>query len=154
MNNSGGFMNISEYLTEKTITFINEKDKYSVINTLVDKAFELGKIVDKEEFKKAIEARESLISTGIGLGIAVPHAKLAGIKDFFVIISILETPVQWDSIDYQPVSLVFLIGGPSDRQTQYLKLLSQIILVAKNEAKRKILIKAKDIDTVIKQFQG
>ena len=147
-------MNILECITKDSIIFTDKKDKYAVINTLIDKAFELGKISDKDGFKKAIEARESLISTGIGLGIAVPHAKLAGIKDFFVITGITENPVQWDSIDHQPVNLVFLIGGPADQQNQYLKLLSQIILVAKNDAKRDILIKAKDIDTVIKQFQG
>ena len=147
-------MNILECITKDSIIFTDKKDKYAVINTLIDKAFELGKISDKDGFKKAIEARESLISTGIGLGIAVPHAKLAGIKEFFVITGITENPVQWDSIDHQPVNLVFLIGGPADQQNQYLKLLSQIILVAKNDAKRDILIKAKDVDTVIKQFQG
>lgn len=147
-------MNILECITEDTVLFTDEKDKYAVISTLIDKALELGKINNEEEFKKAIDARESLISTGIGLGVAVPHAKIGSIKEFFIIMGITSSPIQWDSIDHQPVNLVFLIGGPADQQNQYLKLLSQIILVVKNDIKREILMKAKEIDTVIKQFQG
>ena len=83
-------MEILDFITKDTIMFTDKKDKYAVINTMIDKASELGKINDRDGFKQAIEARESLISTGIGLGIAVPHAKLSGIKDFFVITGITE----------------------------------------------------------------
>jgi nitrogen PTS system EIIA component len=145
-------MNIKNYINKDTVIFLSENDKCQCLKKMIDAAFKSGKISDKDIFTKAIEERESLISTGIGLGVAVPHAKLKMIPDFFIITAINSLPVYWDSIDGKPVKIIFLIGGPSDRQTDYLKLLSHIILTVKDEYKRKKIETAGDALSVTELF--
>lgn len=146
-------MNLTELINECTIFFIDKNKKLPVLDELIQKAHGLGKLPDKAKFKKAIEKREMVMSTGIGIGIAIPHAKINGINKFFIITGILKAPIEWDSIDNKPVRAVFLIGGPSDQQTQYLKLLSQLIVNVKNDNKRETLFNAKNVQDVMQFIQ-
>ncbi len=140
-------MNISDFINSENIFFLTGKNKHAILTELVEKAKDLN-AVDMLAFKKAIKEREALLSTGIGLGVAIPHAKSPHLKKFFVLTGIIETPVDWESIDQKPVSLVFLIGAPENAQQQYLKLLSKIMVVVKNPEKREKLLEAKNISDV------
>jgi len=146
-------MNIIDFINEKTVCFIDKKNKISVLNELIQKAFDIGVLKDKKTFKKAIEERESVISTGIGLGAAFPHAKINSIKDFFIITAVLKEPVDWDSFDQKPVQIVFLIGGPEDKQKEYLKILSNLMIIIKDNEKRESIIKSHTAVEVIKVFK-
>lgn len=143
-------MNILDYINENGILFIEKTKKTDVLIELIEKAYELKFIDNREKFRKAIEEREAVISTGIGLGVAFPHAKLDSIKEFFVIIGILKYPVEWDSFDEKPVNIVFLIGGPENRQKDYLKILSNLMLIVKDKEKREKIINAKKSSEIIK----
>jgi nitrogen PTS system EIIA component len=145
-------MNLLDMINENNVFFITNKSKFKVLDELIDKAVLNGKISDKAVFKKAIEDREILMSTGIGLGVAIPHAKIAGITDFFIIIGILDAPVEWDSIDNHPVQAVFLIGGPPQSHTDYLKLLARLIVIVKNDHKRNHIFNARTAQELIDQF--
>jgi PTS system nitrogen regulatory IIA component len=145
-------MRILDYLAESSVLFLDETDKKKVLETMVAYAASSGLIPEETKFRKAILERESIMSTGIGLQVAIPHAKLPGIPDFFVIPALLSADSNWDSLDKQPVRLVFLIGGPSDRQNDYLKILSKITLVIKNPARRKALMEARDAKAVLDAF--
>ncbi|MBN1523535.1 MAG: PTS sugar transporter subunit IIA [Spirochaetales bacterium] len=145
-------MNIIDLITPETVCFINNGWKRDVLELLTEKAALLEKIDNAEVFQQAIEERESLLSTGIGLGVAIPHAKIESVRDFFIITGILSTPVSWDSIDHKPVSLVFMIGGPDEAQVQYLQLLSQLMFVVKNDNKRKKLMGAKTAEEFVEQL--
>jgi mannitol/fructose-specific phosphotransferase system IIA component (Ntr-type) len=147
-------MLITDLLQPEHIWFIDLDDKTQVMTRLVEKAKELQLVSTQGSFLQAILDREQIMSTGLGLGVAVPHAKLSEVKEFFVLIGILNRPVPWDSLDKLPVSLVFLIGGPADRQTDYLKLLSKITLVIKNPQRREALLKAQTTKEVLTQFEG
>lgn len=145
-------MNISQLLNEKNIYFINKTDKVSVITELAAKSLACGKITEPDDFYQALVERENLMSTGIGLGVAIPHAKLSSIKDFFITVGILSQPVEWDAIDKQPVKIVFLIGGPAESQSSYLQILAQLMLVIKNESLLNKLKTAQSAAEVIKVF--
>lgn len=93
------------------------------------------------------------MSTGIGLGVAVPHAKISCVDQFFITVAVASEPVDWGSIDDQPVSLIFLIGGPENQQSEYLKILSKLVLFTKNEARRKALIQAESPEELIDIFK-
>jgi nitrogen PTS system EIIA component len=146
-------MQINELINKGTIFFIDEKYKHKIIEKLIEKGDTAGLINDKASFKKAIDDRELLMSTGIGLGIAIPHAKIQSQKDFFIITGILKNDVDWDSIDHKNVNMVFLIGGPDNEQGKYLRLLSQLILIVKDPVKRKLILKSDDIEIISSQFQ-
>ncbi len=145
---------ISTYIDEDSVVFCGETKKVQVINQLIEKAVENGTLTCPKQFKEAILDRESIMSTGMGMGVAVPHAKIEGIDEFFVVCGVLDNPVDWDSLDGAPVDLVFLIGGPAERQQDYLMLLSKITLVIKNEDTRKALRDSRVAETFVKQFQG
>ena len=62
--------------------------------------------------------------TGIGIGVAIPHAKLEGYSDFFIAIGVQKKKgIDWNALDGSDVKLIFMIGGPENKQTEYLKIL-------------------------------
>jgi len=145
-------MRILDYLSESSVLFLDNSDKSEVLAAMVAQAASSGFIPDEDSFKHAIFEREAIMSTGMGLQVAIPHAKLPEIQEFFVIPAILSQDSNWDSIDKRPVRIVFMIGGPSDSQTDYLMILSKITLVIKNPARRKALMAAKDAQAVLAAF--
>jgi PTS system nitrogen regulatory IIA component len=145
---------ISDYLDEELVCFLEANSQQQALSTLIDKLDEQGKLSDKKTFFQAILEREKIISTGIGIGVAIPHAKLSGYTDFFIAIGIQKKGgIEWNSIDGLPVKLIFMIGGPDNRQTEYLNILSMITTAIKNEERRKRLMSAKSAHDVIAIFK-
>jgi len=142
-------MDLKEFIRKESVFFIDKTDKLSVLTELAAKSLSLGRVKDPDDFYNAVVERESLMSTGIGLGVAIPHAKLESIDGFFVATAVLKQPVEWDALDHKPVRLVFLIGGPDGSQGAYLQLLAQIMLVIKNGDKLKKLGEAQSAEDVL-----
>ncbi len=145
---------ISNYVHQNSVVFFDASSKADAIDTLIRHAEEMGALPCSSQFKKAVSSREDIMSTGLGMGVAVPHAKIPELQEFFVVCGILENPVDWDSLDGDPVDLIFLIGGPENRQKDYLMLLSKITLVIKNRETRKALRSASCPEDFVAQFQG
>jgi nitrogen PTS system EIIA component len=133
---------LSDYVDEKCILFLDDGSKEEVLKKLVDAAEAVKGIPAKDRFYQAILDREQLVSTAIGMGIAIPHAKLPIYSDFFIAIAVLHKGIEWNAIDDASVRLVFLIGGPDNRQTDYLKILSCITSAMRDESLRRRLITA------------
>jgi PTS system nitrogen regulatory IIA component len=133
-------INIASYLNEELVLFLDANNREDVLKSLVDMLNNRGKLKDKEAFFEAVLAREKLVSTGIGMGVAIPHAKLASYDDFFIAIGILSKGVEWEALDQAPVRIVFMIGGPDDKQTEYLQILSRLTFALKDESRRKKML--------------
>jgi PTS system nitrogen regulatory IIA component len=144
---------LSKLITEDNIVFLNTKEMKETVTELSSRAFEMKKINEKSDFLDAILERESLVSTGIGLGIAIPHVKLSGIDDFFIVVGINNDGIDWDAIDRMPVSAVFLIGGPDNNQKKYLQIIAKLMLLVKNSDRREKLLAAKEAIDVVKLFE-
>jgi PTS system nitrogen regulatory IIA component len=144
---------ITKYLDPKLVTFLDVKTRDDALKTLVDLIYSSGKIEDKEFFYNAILEREKIVSTGIGMGVAIPHAKLSSIDNFFVGVGILQKGIEWDALDGAPVRLIFLIGGPDDKPTEYLQILSTLTNIIKNEEKRKKLLTSNSAKDIIQLFK-
>lgn len=148
-------MGISHYLNDQLVTFLDVSSRDQALEKLVEVLDKRGKIIDKKAFYAAIQEREKIVSTGIGMGVAIPHAKLSGYKDFFIAIGIQShTGIEWNALDSLPVRLVFMIGGPENLQTEYLKILSRLTMAVKDEERRKKMLKAKTASEVISLFEG
>lgn len=145
---------ISKYLDENLIVFLDVNDQKSALQKLVDLLDVNGKLHDKDVFYKAILDREKIVSTGIGMGVAVPHAKLPGYQTFFIAIGIHHKGIAWDALDGIPVRLIFMIGGPDDKQTEYLQLLSRLTLAIKDEDRRKKMLQLKHPREMMALFEG
>ncbi|MFV0339430.1 MAG: PTS sugar transporter subunit IIA [Parachlamydiaceae bacterium] len=140
---------VASYMDPELVLFLNANSREEAIHSLIDQLNAKGKLKNKELFSQAIFAREALVSTAIGMGIAIPHAKLAGYEEFFIAIGILSKGVDWKALDHLPVRLIFLIGGPEHKQTEYLKLLSGLTLLIKNdEIRKKMLALNSPIDII------
>ncbi len=136
-------MRISDYLDSRLITFLEVDTRDQAIDALIDLLDSEEKLPDKEAFRKAIFDREKLVSTGIGMGVAVPHAKLKGFTDFFVAVGIQQKKgIEWNALDTAPVRLIFMIGGPEEKQTEYLQILSLLTSAIRDVNLRKRLLAA------------
>ena len=148
-------MEISDYLDPRLVVFLDSEKRDDVLQELVTCLDQMGKLKNAELFYSAILEREKIVSTGIGLAVAIPHAKLEGYDDFFIAIGIQRKKgVEWNALDGAPVRLVFMIGGPENKQTEYLKILSHLTMAIKNEERRKKLMKAYHPQEVIELFAG
>lgn len=87
----------------------------------------------------AVEERESVLSTGIGFGVAIPHARSSAVKELSLVCGVSPTPVPYDSIDGEPVRLFFLIVGPEATAGQHVKILSRIARLVRREHLRQRL---------------
>lgn len=147
-------MAISDYLDENLVAFLETTTQEQALESLVNLLDQEGKLRDKQAFYQAILQREKIVSTGIGIGVAIPHAKLHGYEDFFIAIGIQKGEgIEWHALDGLPVRLIFMIGGPDDQQTEYLNILSMITTAIKDEARRKQLLKAKTPQEVVAIFE-
>ena len=141
-------MELKKLISKDGIVFLESSEMKDTVNILTQKTYDLGLIKDKNGFENAILAREELVSTGVGMGISIPHAKLKEIDNFFIIVGIAKNGLDWDSIDRKPVRAVFMIGGPDGSQQDYLKLLSKLILLLKNDERRSSLFSASNEEQV------
>lgn len=145
---------IAKYLNKSLVSFFTANTRDHAIEQLVELAHKLEHIPDKENFVQAILEREEIVTTGIGMGVAIPHAKLDCFDTFFIAIGILNEGVDWNALDNAPVRLILMIGGPDDKQTEYLQILSGLTTALKDEERRKLLLKATEADEVIQLFEG
>lgn len=147
-------MRISQYLDPKLIAFLEVETRDQALETLVDLLNASNKLKDKDVFLQAIIDREKIVTTGIGMGVAIPHAKLPSYDDFFIAIGILQKGVDWSALDGTPVRMIFMIGGPDDKQTEYLQMLSALTMAIKDEERRKKMLTSETPDAIIKLFKG
>lgn len=140
-------ISISKYMEANLVALLNVQSRNEALHALVDVLYAGGKLPDRNQFYEAIMDREKIVSTGIGMGVAIPHAKLPSFRHFFIAIGILQKGVDWNALDQAPVRLIFMIGGPEDKQTEYLQILSSLTLAIKDEElRKKILVSIKDED--------
>lgn len=147
-------MTIGDYLDAARVVFLEQADRAAATRVLIGHAADQGLLADRNGFERAISERETILSTAVGQGVAVPHAKLDGIAEFFVVVGISSTPIEWDAPDRTPVHLVFLIGGPATQQTRYLQILAKIMLVVKNDDLRARIRGASSGEDVVATFSG
>ena len=147
-------MKISEILNEKLIsTGLECKDKDDAINKMIDLASNSGLMTDIESVRKCVFDRENLVSTGVGKGFAIPHGKTDMIKDIVASFAILKNPIDFDSIDLEPVKFIFLIVGKESLLNAHIKLLSKISRLMNKDEFRDKLAEASGPSEVLQLFR-
>lgn len=122
-------MNLSGLITpEAIIPVLKANSKKQVLKILAEKAADLTGLDERVVFDIILQ-REKLGSTGVGSGIAIPHGKLPGIDQIVGIFARLERPVDFETLDDEPIDLVFLFLAPENAGADHLKALSQIARV-------------------------
>ncbi len=144
-------MKITDLLNKKSIAINpNVKSKNDAINKLVDLMNNSGNLTDKNEYKKAVLAREELSTTGIGDGIAIPHAKTKAVKNAGLAAMIVKDGVDYDSLDGNPAKIFFLIAAPDGENNLHLEVLARLSTMLMDEKFRKALENSKTQEEFIK----
>ena len=147
-------MKVFELLDPKYIlTGFKSGKKDDVINELIDLLKGDDRVIDLEEVRKCVFDREKIMSTGVGKGFAIPHGKTNSISDILAAFGKSETPIEYNSLDGEPVHLVFLLVGKDNLVGKHIKLLSRISRLMNNDEFREQLIKADNVESVLKIFE-
>lgn len=144
-------MRIVDLLSKESIQLNGSpKNKAEAIDMLVDLQVKGGNISDKEEYKKGILAREEHGSTAVGEGIAIPHAKNAGVKAPSLAAMTVPDGVDYEALDDEPSNILFMIAAPVDGGDVHLDVLSRLMTILMDEDFRAKLLAAKDKEEFLK----
>lgn len=117
-----------KYLNNKLIivenNVIGKKEIIEKLVSLIDENTDM--ITDKTAFLTKIIEREEIGTTGIGKGIAVPHARCEELKNIVMALAVLKVPIDFNTPDDDKVRVILLVGAPKDKNNEYLDLLSSI----------------------------
>lgn len=137
-------MKITDLLTKDSISIgesLNSKNE--AIDTAVDLMNNLNNIEDLEKFKKQVYRREEQGSTGVGEGVAIPHGKSKAVKEPGLAAITIPDGVEFDSLDGNPVNLLFLIAAPDSDSNVHLQILARLSKMLMDENFISSLVKAK-----------
>lgn len=147
-------MKLLDTIDTQRICLLKHHSKEHIIDELIDCAVRAGLNCDSDDLKERVLYRERLMSTGIGLGIGLPHIRLEGMKEPIVTIGLQpDGIVGYESLDNLPVKLVFLILVGKEQHKLYLELLAQIVKIVKRGGVIDALLSAPDNDTVYRIIQ-
>ncbi len=140
-----------DLLKEKFISLeLKETEKKKVIAELVELISKSKKLTNKKAFLKAVQERETLGSTGIGGGVAIPHAKSDEVRDFILVFARKDEGIDFGALDGEKTFLFFALASPKDEVGGHLKILSEISRFVKDKFVVDLLRKAKTKEEVLK----
>ncbi len=140
-------MRITELLDRRSISLIGTpKSKEEALDQVVDLMVKSGKISDKEAYRKQVYAREEESTTGIGEGIAIPHGKCDAVNKPGLAALVVKDGVDFDALDGEPVTLIFLIAAPNTKDNVHLDVLSKLSVLMMDEDFSNSLRSAASID--------
>lgn len=108
------------------------QSKHAALDIMVDRLSEVGGVTDRDAFRSAIHARESVMSTGIGGGIAIPHVRIEEIARPTVGVALSRDGVDYAALDNAPVHVIVMFAMPAGADREYLGLLAQVMMVLKD----------------------
>jgi len=134
-------MKLSKFSEENLIVFDLKADtKDGIIEELVDLVNGSNMVSDRDKLLKDIKDREELVTTGIGYGVAFPHAKTKSVKGIVIAFGRSNEGIDFEAIDHKPVHLFFLIAAPEDAIGAHLNVMSRLSYLMKSEENRQKLM--------------
>ena len=144
-------MRIRELLSSQSIALgaesANKKDIIEKMTVLMEAS---GNLTDRKQYLAGVLEREKEGTTGIGEGIAIPHAKNAAVKSAGLAAMVLKKPVDFDSLDGEPVKLIFMIAAPDNGANEHLEALSRLSAMLMDDTFREKLIRSENVDEFLK----
>jgi PTS system nitrogen regulatory IIA component len=126
-------MNISDLLApEAVLASLKAQSKKQLLQELAARAQLRTQLPEKQVFE-TLNEREKLGTTGVGAGIAIPHGRMAGITGITGIFARLESSIDYEAVDGQPVDLVFMLLAPENAGADHLKALAKVSRLLRNQ---------------------
>jgi fructose-specific phosphotransferase system IIA component len=137
-------MKLSKFCEEGLISFeLKASSKEKAIEELVNLASKSKLVKDKAELLNAVLEREKLVTTGVGYGLAFPHAKTRSVKGIVIAFGRSDKGIDFDAMDKKPAHLFFLIAAPEDAIGAHLNVMARLSYIMKSEKNRDALMKIK-----------
>jgi PTS system nitrogen regulatory IIA component len=141
-------MNIPDLLQPgAVIVSLKAQGKKQLLQEIAARAAQVTGLNDRKIFETLME-REKLGTTGVGQGIAIPHGRLPDIKHIVGVFARLESPIDYDSVDNQPVDLVFMLLAPEGAGADHLKALARVSRLLRNQQATEKLRAAKSAEAI------
>lgn len=132
---------LDQLIDPSRIVDLQAVNKEQALKELVDVMAESPHVTDSKALLEKILEREKLISTGVGIGVALPHVKIPSVRDFVVAIGRSQRGLDFQSLDDKPVHIVVMIGANDSQSGEFLKLMAKIVLRLKDkEFRRRVLL--------------
>jgi fructose-specific phosphotransferase system IIA component len=145
---------ISDILTEDFVVVgLDVSTKEDAINALVDIIAKSDKVKNANKVREAVLGREKIMTTGVGKGFAVPHGKTDAVTDIVAAFAVTKKPIDYESLDGEPVRLIFLIVGRDNMVGPHIKLLSRVSKLMNDNNFREKLLNAKTPKEVVELFK-
>ena len=129
-------------------------DKQGIIAEIVDLAHAAGKVLDREQMLQATLEREATRTTGIGGGLAIPHGKCSAVKELVMAVGKTQKPVDFESIDGKPVTIVIFLASPPDKTGPHIQALARISRLMTDPKFRQDLDAAQTGEAVYRLFES
>ena len=140
-------MRITDLLDKRSISLnAAQKKKKETLDLAVELMAKSGKLSDVEKYRAQVYAREEESTTGIGEGIAIPHGKCDAVKAPGLAAMVIKNGVEYESLDGEPVTLLFLIAAPNTRDNVHLDVLSKLSVMLMDENFTTSLRNAKSVE--------
>jgi len=133
---------LHKLVSVERVAFLTAKTKSDALDEMVDLVASADEVTDPERFAQAIEEREGKMSTGIGLGIAVPHAKIASVNGIVLAVGVSREGIEFDAFDDEPVHIIVMIAAPEGAQEGYIQVLATVAAILKKEPTRQAIVRA------------
>jgi fructose PTS system EIIBC or EIIC component len=147
-------MKVADLLKKEfIIPELKGNSKEEVINELVDLFKDDPRVSDLDKIRNSVLEREKIMSTGVGKGFAIPHGKTNYVEEILGAFGKTSSPVDYQSLDNQPVDLVFLLVGKDNLVSTHIKLLSRISRMMNKDEFRESLQKAKTTEDILELFK-
>jgi mannitol/fructose-specific phosphotransferase system IIA component (Ntr-type) len=129
--------------------FPNGISKHDALDRLIEAVNAVGAITNLDAFARAVRERETVMSTGIGCGVAIPHVRIDGVTKPTVGVGISHQGIEFNTLDDKPVHIVVLFAMPTGSQKEYLGLLAQVMTAMKEIGFREELGACQTADEVV-----
>jgi PTS system nitrogen regulatory IIA component len=146
---------IGAILDPMHVMLLDTDSKDAALLNMLDRLAETGAVSDKTAVTEGIFQREKLMSTGIGLGIGIPHVRLDGIDTLMMAVGVSTTDItDYESLDGQPVRLIFMILAGKDQHALHIKTMSAISRRIKNSVLREMVMQARQPEMIYDLLVG
>jgi len=136
-------MKLSKFCDESLVLFdMNATTKADAIDELVDLAATSNMVKDRDRLLADVRDREELVTTGVGYGVAFPHAKTRSVKGIVIVFGRSSKGIEFDAMDHRSVNLFFFIAAPEDAIGQHLNVMARLSYLMKSSDNRQALLEA------------
>jgi len=145
---------LAEHISLDRVLDLRSRTRDAALLEIVEALGRASEVGNKEKLLQALLEREHIVSTAIGSGVAVPHAKIPDVTDFVVAYGRSAEGIDWGAMDGNPVHHVVVIAGPPDRQHRYLQFLAAVMLQLKRAELRASLTAADGREALFTILRG